>query len=190
MVWALLNDDQNAAVAELVETKSERVVAILGGALLEQSLQIALEHRFRPGKRINKELFKVGRPLGNLRAKIHIGFQLYMLDIPVREVMYGLTEIRNLFAHNLSMSFANTGDRMLSALAKLTLHEGKTHYPSPLLGSDTEYELEQTTSPRDKFIVNLKLCLIWLMADNIKHEMWTNTPIKTAEPRLMVHREQ
>jgi hypothetical protein len=103
--------------------------------LLDDSLRRALELRLRAkdgNTDMNEKLFRINGPLGNLQPKIDLGYQLYMLDKPYRNAMYGLAEIRNLFAHNLSMTFADTGTKMAIAFAKLTLHEGKEFYHSSI----------------------------------------------------------
>ena len=76
-----------------------------------------------------------------------------------------------MFAHRLSMTFADKGEKLARAVAALTLHEGKTHYPSPH-GSDwsgPEYALEPISTIRVKFEVNLKIALLILTADFQKH---------------------
>ncbi len=189
MVWAILNREQDAAIKELIYGQSsDRVVAVIGGALLDTSIRRALELRMRrkDGKSdINEKLFKVGGPLGNTGPKIDLGYQLWMLDKPTRNTMYGLSEIRNLFAHSLSMTFDNAGKKITELSEKLVLHEGRTHYPSindwP---ENTDVELEPTRNVREKFVVNLKLSLLTLMADYLKHEPWCNTPTNSGRPAL------
>jgi hypothetical protein len=175
MVWALLNQAQNAALNELLEgQQSDRIVAIIGGAMLDDSLRHAIEQRFRFEKGVNDKLFKVGGPLGNTAPKIDLGYQLYMFEKPARNTMHGLTEIRNLFAHRLDMTFDDKGEKMKQAAAKIVLHEGRTHYPTPYEDVDSVHELEPTATLRDKFIVNLKLCLIELLRDHYRHVAWSN----------------
>jgi hypothetical protein len=120
MVWALLNEPQNAALNELLHG-SDRVVAILGGAMLDDSLRFALEQRFRQGGNTNEKLFKIGGALGNTGPKIDLAYQLYMFDKPMREAMHGITEVRNFFAHKLDMTFDNTGKKFKEAVTKLAL---------------------------------------------------------------------
>ena len=176
------NQAQNAALKELIEAQSsDRVVGIVGGAILEDALQNALIFRFRStaghNTDLNDRLFRVGGPLGFFRPKIDIAYQLYVFDKPIRNAMYGIAEIRNLFAHQLDMNFSSADKRMTDAAAKLTLHQGRTHYPHPITGKDSEYEIEATSTTRDQFFVNLKLCLIWLMEDHNRHHTWTNIPM-------------
>ena len=180
MVWAILNEDQRAALGELIEgQKSDRIVSVIGGAILEDSLRRALELRMRPkdgNTDMNDKLFRVGGPLGNFGPKIDLGYQLYMFDKPYRNAMYGISEIRNLFAHNLSMTFASGGPKMNTALDKLALHVGQTHYQSALWEGDSAHIIEATDTAKDKILVNLKMCLLWLMLDNAKHQPWSNVP--------------
>ena len=116
---------------------------------------------------MNEKLFRVNGPLGNLQPKIDLGYQLYMLDKPYRNAMYGLAEIRNLFAHNLSMTFADTGTKMAIASAKLTLHEEKEFYRSSIPGDKEQHPIEPVNSLKDKFLVNLNISMYWLLMDNI-----------------------
>lgn len=179
VVWAILNSDQNEALKEIIEgQKSDRIVAVVGAAILEDSLRSALVDRMRAkdGKTdINEKLFRVGGPLGNFAPKIDLGYQLWMFEKPYRNAMYGISEIRNMFAHNLgNTSFSSKDEKMVGAFKKLELHEGNTHYPIPW--ADNEHLIEPINSNRDVFFVNLKLCLIWLMSDTSKHQAYTNIP--------------
>jgi hypothetical protein len=180
MVWMALNAEQNEAINELVQTQqSDRIVAILGGALLDDSIRQALELRLRArdgNTDMNEKLFRVGGPLGNLQPKIDLGYQLHMLDKPHRNSMYGLAEIRNLFAHNLSMTFSDSSEKIKIASAKLTLHDGKEFYPSPIIRYENTYQIGPVNSLKDKFLVNLKFCLLWLLMDHLKHQRNSNVP--------------
>jgi hypothetical protein len=177
MVWALLNQAQNVALNELLEgQKSDRIVALLGGALVDDSLKVAIQQRLRFDKDMNEKLFKVGGPLGNTGPKIDLGYQLYMFEKPLRNTLYGLSEIRNMFAHRLDMTFSDKGEKLKVALAKLVLHEGRKVYPTPFENRDSVHELEPTNTPRDKFFVNLKISLIELLRDHFRHVPWSNAP--------------
>jgi hypothetical protein len=178
MVWAIWGAEQNAAINELTHgQQSDRIVAILGGALLDDSLRRALELRLRAkdgNTDMNEKLFRVNGPLGNLQPKIDLGYQLYMLDKPYRNAMYGLAEIRNLFAHNLSMTFADSGEKMINAFAKLMLHNDKEFFPS-WPGQENKHPIGSVNSLKDRFLINLQFCLLWLMMDSIKHHNNCNT---------------
>lgn len=188
MVWAAGNPEQDAALRELIqEQHSDRVVAIVGAAVCENALEEALKSRFRSttghSSDINEKRFRVGGALGVFAPKIDIGYQLYVFEKPIRNAMYGIADIRNLLAHRLDMNFQSTDSRMVTAFAKLTLHQGITHYPNPITEKVSEHKIEPITTNKDKFIINLKLCLLWLFGDNHRHGLWTNIPI-TWGPRI------
>ena len=135
MVWTFLNAAQEGALREIMAIKSERITAILGGAMLDDSLRRALETRLRPDKDMNKKLFRVTGPLGNTGPKIDLGYQLGLFEKTVRNAMYGISEIRNLFAHDMEMSFASGPKAMSEAFNKmqlqanmhLTEHDGSSY---------------------------------------------------------------
>jgi hypothetical protein len=183
MVWALLNQEQGAAMEELTgHPASDRVTAIIGGAMLDDALRKALESRLRPtdGTYINEKLFKVGGALGNCGPRIDLAYQLYMIEKIPRNAMYGITEIRNSFAHDLTMSFNEPAKKLQVALDKLKFHEGRSKYPHPFFVlRDSDFEIEAIKTPKDRFIVNLKLCLIWLMHDRDTHMPNSNVPNPT-----------
>jgi hypothetical protein len=188
MAWAIGNPQQNAALQELIQQQSsDRVVAIVGAAICEDALKNALESRFRDtaghSTDINEKLFRAGGPLGNFIPKIDLGYQLYAFEKAIRNAMYGIAEIRNLFAHQLDMNFESNDPRMVRAIAKLTLHEGRTHYSNPITETDhLETPIDPTNTARDKFLVNLKLCLLWLFGDHRRHGMWSNVPAVGTPP--------
>ena len=171
MAWAMFTKGQNAALIEIANSDSPRVIAILGGAMLDESLRRALEFRFRQHENTNKKLFSINGGLGNLGSKIDLAFQLYMINSQMRKAMEGINEIRNEFAHQLDTSFDAETASMTRALKKLTLHEGKTRYPN------TEQDIELVVTNEDRFRINLQLALLWLFDDNQKHVIWSNTPI-------------
>ena len=89
--------------------------------MLDDSLRRALETRLRPDKDMNKKLFRVTGPLGNTGPKIDLGYQLGLFEKTVRNAMYGISEIRNLFAHDMEMSFASGPKAMSEAFNKMQL---------------------------------------------------------------------
>lgn len=185
MVWAIGNPAQSIALSELLYSESsDRVVAIIGGAILEDALKEALISRLRSPDghkvNINEKLFRMGGSLGSFLPKVDLGYQLYVFEKPIRNAMYGIVEIRNLFAHQLDMTFNSADKKMVEAIGKFTLHQGRTHYPIPWATWEeqaSEHEIETVVTPRDKFLVNLKLCLIWLMGDLGRHQPDSNIPI-------------
>jgi hypothetical protein len=160
MVWAIGSPAQQAAMKELIEHRqSDRVTAVIGGAILEDALKDALINRFRSSAghntNINKKIFRPGGPLGYLNPKIDLAYQLYVFEKPIRNAMYGIADIRNTFAHQLDLTFDSAEQRMVDAVDKLTLHQGRTHYPNPLSWNQhLSMTIEPINTARDKFLVN------------------------------------
>jgi hypothetical protein len=108
--------------------------------------------------------------------KVLLGYLIYMIDEPMKDAMEAIYKIRNLFAHNLDMSFESTHQEMVASQKKLTLHEGLTFFPTPFWPGDAIHPVDPVTDGQSRFIVNLKICLIFLMGDIHRHEPWCNTP--------------
>jgi predicted NBD/HSP70 family sugar kinase len=90
MVWAVLNKAQNAALQELVrEQQSDRVVAIVGGAMLDDSLRQALESRLRPHEDTNNKLFKTVVRSATLGRRSTWPTSLYIFEKLARDTMRG-----------------------------------------------------------------------------------------------------
>lgn len=179
MVWAIFNQNQGSALEEIDNSAaSDRVVAIVGGAILDESLKRALEQRFRTNTNVVDKTFKVSGPLGNLVPKIDIGYLLYMFEKDMRDALYGISTIRNEFAHNLIATFDSKSAKLNDAMGKLILHIGRDFYPNPFnRGQDSEYAIDSPKTQREVFMVNLKICLIRLLEDAGYHVPWTNIAI-------------
>jgi hypothetical protein len=177
MTWLALNEAQNKAITELINTGSERIIAVVGGALFDSSLRSALESRMAPDKDKHRLLFKDTGPLSG-QNKVTLAGLLYMFDDQTTKAMDPVYTIRNLFAHNLDMSFDSKDQRMLEATTKLTLHEVHEYYPHPLSsGKPTEYKIEPVEDNKTRFIVNLKILLIFVYKDSDKHLPQSNIPV-------------
>lgn len=175
MTWAVFHNEAHyQAVGEILLSGSDRVTAIVGGSLLDEALHRTLSERFRDDKDTTKKLLKANGPLGNTGPKIDVLYQLYAFEKPVRNAMYGLSGVRNYFAHNLSTSFDSNAQEMVDRMKFLVLHEGLTVYPHRIYDGNTKEPIEDVDTNRDKFIVNLKLCLIALMRNRVRHETFSN----------------
>jgi len=178
MTWAIFpHDSHYRAVGELLSTPSERVIAVVGGTLLDEAITRTLSERFRDDDKIVTGLLGLERPLAGLGPKIDTLYLLYAFDTQTRKALKGLVNVRNFFAHNLDASFDSLDKRFLKAMSHLILHEGRTHYPHHLYGPDSNYAIEEIINKQAQFVVNLKLGLIILMRDRLSHETNKNQPI-------------
>jgi hypothetical protein len=197
IMWAIIpGEDYIRAIEELVveanRLGSDRVIAVVGGALLEVNVNTTLRERLIDDSKTTKVADRLLRPeaaLGNITPQIDL---LYLLGAfedavlkadEVRKALKGIAGVRNFFAHNTNPSFDSRDEDLVQSLNRLTLHAGRTHYPHHLWGPDTTIKLEPADIPRDRFIVNLKLALIFLMRDRVSHHAYSNKP-RTEEEKL------
>lgn len=180
MTWAIFSDEHGRAIIEILESGSERVAAIVGGALLDRTLRRTLAERLRDDKDISSKLLKISGALGNAGPKIDLLYQLYAFEKSVRDALYGLSTVRNFFAHNLDASFDSHEKNISDAMKLLSLHENVKYYPHLIPHEDSVIEIEAITNNHVRFLVNLKLCLIALMRDRVSHDMYSNKPREKA----------
>jgi hypothetical protein len=191
MTWAVFPDDKyTGAVFELLTeaakpSGSERVMAVVGGALLEEAADRTLRERLIDDPGVIKNLLEPDRSLGNVASQIDLLYLLGAFDDRTRKALKGLARVRNFFAHRTDASFDSLDKDFTDAMKRLVLHdgEGKTHYPHPHFGPDSNVPIEPVTTRRDQFVVNLKLGLIALMRDRISHHAHSNTA-RTDEEKL------
>jgi DNA-binding MltR family transcriptional regulator len=146
MTWAVSGEEHPLAIEEIKSSNSERVVTIVGGALLDSTVHRTLKERLRgDDKDTVTQLLKPTGPIGNAQPKIQMLYLLGAFDASTRDAMIGLTEVRNFFAHNLSASLDSKDERLAGAFRKLTLHVGRTYYPHHFFGRETVNKIE---SPR------------------------------------------
>jgi DNA-binding MltR family transcriptional regulator len=182
MTWAVFPDDKySQGVIELLKeaaepSGSERVMAVVGGALLEEAVDRTLHERLIDDPAVVKNLLEIGRPLGNIAPQIDLLYLLGAFDDRTHRALKGLARVRNFFAHRTDASFDSLDKDFTDAMKRLILHEDRTHYPHHLFGPDSDAAIEPVKSMRDRFVVNLKLGLIALMRDRISHHEFSNEP--------------
>jgi hypothetical protein len=181
MTWAIFADAHIQAVGEIIRSGNDRVTAVVGGALLDDTLRRTLSERFREDRDTTKKLLKVNGALGNAGPKIDLLYQLYAFERPVRNALHGVIQVRNAFAHTLDASFDSDLKEMRDALATLNLHDGLKVYPHFIHKESSDKPIEPIRGNREKFLVNLKLGLIALMKDRVSHKTWTNTALSESE---------
>ena len=179
MTWAIFSDSHIKAIGEMLTSGSERVLAVVGGALLEDTIYRTLSERLRDIPDIVESILGVDGPLGNTGPQIEVLFLLYGIDQKTRVALKAVAHIRNFFAHDLDASFDSVDKEFVKAINQLNLHDGKTHYPHHLGGGDSPHKIETINNRRDLFTVNLKLGLIALMRDRVSHEPHSSEQRKT-----------
>jgi hypothetical protein len=166
-MWSTQNEQQQNAIREIQGcAQFPRIVAIVGGAFLEQRLTITLEARLRPSKKVIERMFKPTGPLGSFANKIHLAYLLHMYPSIIYEHMLAICDIRNKFAHTLH--FENFHVKGLDEqFKKLTLHQKLEYYP--YLPRQQKEKVEHCDNRSQVFITNLKILLMYLLFDAAKH---------------------
>jgi hypothetical protein len=177
MIWTMNNSQQVQAIAEIEHSKSDRVVAIVSGAMVEQRLETSLRYRLRSHENRQEQLFKPTGPLGAFKNKIDLGFLLFMYEKPTWVALTSISQIRNKFAHQLEQSFDSGDDKFNQAMKGLSLHDGVKFYPNPVMWCDTEERLTKPKTNRQIFVANVKLALIALMRDTMVHTPESNQAV-------------
>jgi hypothetical protein len=121
---------------------------------------------------------------------IDLSYQMFMFEKPIRNAMYGIADIQNVFTHELDIDFESANPRMTDAAKKLTLHHRRMYYPNPMTGEDhLEAPIVETTDTlRDRFFVNLKFCLLWLLGDSGRYHH-SNAPLTFFYEQSHAYRE-
>lgn len=183
MIWPILGDRElnEAAIHRIMKSPDDIVVAVVGGVMLEEAVERTLKERMRANNKVQERLFDITKPLSSVSAQIDVLYMLWAIEPDVRNVMLNMCRIRNRFAHNQGMTFDSSDEKLKEALHELVLHEQLTFYPDARFGIQTSIPIKKPTSNREKFIVNLQLCLNYLMQDRCRHKAHSTTPISHEE---------
>ena len=119
MIWLSTQAEETAAIQEL-EGLPDRALAIVAVALLDTRLESTLRMHLRDGVRkghgtLHQQMFRPSGPLGTLSAKISLGCMLGLYEIEALRDMEILKEVRNKFAHELTVSSFNEVRDLCSA---------------------------------------------------------------------------
>jgi DNA-binding MltR family transcriptional regulator/predicted RNA-binding Zn-ribbon protein involved in translation (DUF1610 family) len=101
-VWVFL-DAAEESVLQVLDHDSDRAVAIIVGSMIEARLQRAILARVHRDKKIEERCLQASGPLGNFSTKIDLAFMLGIVSHTAHADLVLMKEIRNLFAHDLSV---------------------------------------------------------------------------------------
>ncbi|HEX9646086.1 MAG TPA: hypothetical protein VGB88_01220 [Alphaproteobacteria bacterium] len=188
MVWPIFGDHdvKFEAITHLMSSADDIVVAIIGGTFLEEAVERTLKERMRDNKDVSDRLFDLTKPLSSTSAQIDVLYMLWGIESHVRETMLGICRIRNFFAHNMGVNFDSDDPKFTKHLPKLNLHERHETYPDARFGTPTSKKIKTPKNNRETFIVNLQLCLNYLMQDRCKHIAYSTQLVSYEELRKKV----
>lgn len=102
------SDEELSAALDQMHRSDDRSAAILGAAMVENSLVQALQPHFNRVTNEAELFFAEGAPLGTFRNRIVMGYSLGVYDEEVRGELDVIRDVRNQFAHALlSLTFDN-----------------------------------------------------------------------------------
>lgn len=146
-------------------SSSDRAVAIVGGAMVEQWLQEALVAQMHRDGQMTKLLFRTNGALGSFATKIDLGFLVGIYGAEARRDLVTIKDIRNKFAHRFTISSFDTPPikdlcMNLALVEKYSLdrddveriRQVPTGHPWLLM---EEKLAEKLSKPRDRFILAL-----------------------------------
>lgn len=188
MTWPIFGDHDVKidAIERAITSGDDIVTAVIGGTLLEEAVERTLKERLRNDAKVAKNLFDIDKPLSNVAAQIDKLYLLWCIEEPARDTMRAIARVRNMFAHNLAITFESAHKDMVKSLSRMRLHEVYTHYPDARFGTPTSLKVEEAKNNRRRFLVNLKLSLNLLMQDRCKHETHSTESVSHEELRKRV----
>lgn len=96
------------ALIEEMNGESDRAVAIVGAAWVEEALFTALDSFLQSHAESSKRLFNGNGPLATFSAKIDLARLLGMVSDAIRSDMHAIREVRNEFAHQIAHKTEHT----------------------------------------------------------------------------------
>lgn len=101
-----LNPERFRSILAEIESGDDRSVAIVWSAMVEDSLQAAIQRRMRPlsADEIDR-LFDGQGPLSTFSAKIMVAYAVSAIGSEQKRALTNIKEIRNAFAHIPDSSF-------------------------------------------------------------------------------------
>src|SRR5580704_5308213 len=100
--------EQITAFLDELKTQTDRGVAVIAAAALDEILQMVLLARFIELGSERKDMIfsKIGAPLSGLSAKIELAYAVGTISNEARLALHLIRDVRNKFAHRLeSTSF-------------------------------------------------------------------------------------
>lgn len=173
MVWSVQSQQEREAINEILSSKSDRVLAVLGGAIVDDRLRTAIIYRLRDDSTRIDRLFDPSGPLGAFANKIDLAYLLHIYDKRTRDALSSIAKIRNYFAHSLTASFNDPNDKLKVHMGRLTLHAGEENFPV-VFDIEKPNKFTKPATARDTFIINIQFALVILLRDTFAHEPHSN----------------
>jgi hypothetical protein len=103
----LTADDLGKAFTELNAESSDRAIAIVGGALIEDATEDAIVSRLLPMSKAHRDALFHSDSGYTFASKIDLGLSLGLYGNRAKLDMHRIKKIRNEFAHNIDRDFSH-----------------------------------------------------------------------------------
>jgi DNA-binding MltR family transcriptional regulator len=141
-------------IRKILERESDRAVAVLGPAYLDDGVTQLLTTALVPGESAAKLLKGEGAPLGTFSARIDLAHALALIGDIVRHDLHIVRRIRNRFAHNIGANDFSLDAAMDLCRNLKLLHE---YFGSQLSGLSETRAVRDAKAARDMFIMTVDL---------------------------------
>jgi DNA-binding MltR family transcriptional regulator len=165
--------DEMHEALDHISREGAHTTVILGTALVEAALQMALRVRMYSGMSVADEasLFDGDGPLATFSAKIRMGFAFEVVNEEMRAELNRLRDIRNAFAHSKYFLKFETQE-VSEACSTLSMPHVETGAPWSVEGDEVIWE---PADPRDQFLVSIRLCWLFLYQAVHNPPRWTHS---------------
>ena len=96
------------ALIEEMQGQTDRGVAIVGAAWVEEAMSAAIESFLHSDRKAWDRLFGIAGPLGTLSAKIDLARLLGMVSDSIKSDLHIIRDVRNEFAHRIAHKTEHT----------------------------------------------------------------------------------
>jgi DNA-binding MltR family transcriptional regulator len=171
-VWVFLDDGEKSILSTL-DLDSERAIGIVIGSMIENRLQRAMLAKFHRSKQIEERLLQASGPLGSFSAKIDLACLIGLISTEAHHDLMVLKDIRNRFAHDLSiLNFASQQIRdkaqnfklLNSYVAEAEIIDGKQMFanmdPSAKPALFTTHLRVRKQEAKDRYLLTAQLLTI------------------------------
>lgn len=170
MAWPIVGPGVSQAILEIENTRSDRIVAVVGGALLDAKLEESLKERLRKGRTL-EEFFGIAGPLGQMVHRAQLGYLLELYDKDAYNTIIGIARIRNLFAHHLSLNFNSNNKKLMEAFSTLKYRTMKETFHFDEQSNECRSKYESITERRELFLSHLRWVISVIIREGYLHQL-------------------
>lgn len=166
-----------------LQSGSDRAVAVVGGALIDEIMRRVLMQTLRADDKVQKDVLDGNGPMSTFSARINMSYLLGLYGKEVHHDLHILRKVRNEFAHELTATFSTNRIKDLVGNLKLVdrysadIKDGlsrsttsQNRDPKNLMLWDSWVFVhdrdEALNDPKERFLVALQI-FAWVLSGNV-----------------------